>query len=209
MVKGSSNRDGEGRVGKYLAHGLKIRRASFTVRCISTNSVYEGDETEEGGIFSLTSPSLCRPFFSFYSALGPRWNNTGFRNCAGKKCSFADAPGPDRPRYHPSLCMNIVKLFVPKCKAGIGGRREGVLIRVTSSFLLCCLYYANYYCRLINFFFFFFLVSSHFHLFRIFINTFVFISVHYNGMILVRIPKVLFENFYNIWIEIECWYICS
>lgn len=68
MVKGSSNRDGEERVGKYLAHSLKIRRASFTVRCISTNSVYEGDETEEreDGIFSLTSPSLCRPFFSFY-----------------------------------------------------------------------------------------------------------------------------------------------
>lgn len=148
MVKGSSKRDGEGRVSKYLAHGLKIRRASFTVRCISTNSVYEGDEREGGGIFSLTSPSLCRRFFSFYSGRGEITPEL-----RGEKVLICR-----RPRIRPAA---ILSLFVwislnfssrnAKLESVGGGRRA--LIRVTSSFFLRCLYCASYYCQWIFFFF--------------------------------------------------------
>lgn len=137
-------------VGKYLAHGLKIRRASFTVRCISTNSrgmKQSGGEGrgaggggEGGGYFSLTSPSLCRPsFLSFYSGSRPwRWNNTGIAREKVLICRRGIIP----------LCMNIVKLFVPKRKAGIGGRREGrggVVVPSSLLFALCKLLLSNYF----------------------------------------------------------------
>lgn len=103
-------------MAKYLAHGLKIRRASFTVRRISTNSPCGRGETEgRGRIFSLTSPSLCRAFFSFYSAL--HGEITLAAGIARKKCSFADPRTPNPTgRDIIRLCMNIVKLFVSKCK---------------------------------------------------------------------------------------------
>lgn len=170
-------------VGKYLAHGLKIRRASFTVRCISTNSRGmkqsagggggAGGGGEGGGYFSLTSPSLCRPsFLSFYSGSRPwRWNNTGIAREKVLICRRGIIP----------LCMNIVKLFVPKRKAGIRGG-EG-----SSSLLLYYLHYANYYCRTI------FSVSNLF-----FIN-----RGRYNAMIYIgENTKVLFENLYNVQIDI-------
>lgn len=82
--------------------------------------------------------------------------------------------------------MNIVKLFVPKRKAGIGGRREGRGGVVVPSSLLFALY-ANYYCRTI------FSVSNLF-----FIN-----RGRYNAMIYIgENTKVLFENLYNVQIDI-------
>lgn len=112
-------------VGKYLAHGLKIRRASFTVRCISTNSrgmKQSGGEGRGarggggGGYFSLTSPSLCRPsFLSFYSGSRPwRWNNTGIAREKVLICRRGIIP----------LCMNIVKLFMQSWNRGGGGGGE-------------------------------------------------------------------------------------
>lgn len=93
MVKGSSNRDGERRVGKYLAHGLKIRRASFTVRCISTNSVYEGDETEEKGWDIFLNISITLPAFLFLLLFG-RGEITPASGIARGKSAHLQTPTP-------------------------------------------------------------------------------------------------------------------
>lgn len=134
-------------VGKYLAHGLKIRRASFTVRCISTNSrgmKQSGGEGRGarggggGGYFSLTSPSLCRPsFLSFYSGSRPwRWNNTGIAREKVLICRRGIIP----------LCMNIVKLFVQSWnRGGGGGGGRGVVVPSSLLFALCKLLLSNYF----------------------------------------------------------------